>query len=309
MDLTTWLDVAIGLTLVYLGVSLFVTIINEYIAQMLNLRGRELHAALKKLIDDKTIKKTLTQHPALESFFNNQPGKASSYVDPKILGQLLVGSLSTAATTHNTMNQISEAIDNLPDSSLKAQLQSIYRTAGSTTENLVAAVSEWMDRSLTMMGEQYKRNLQVISFAVGLVITVFLNINTITLTEQLYRDKELRSATTARAIQITEHTTKETFEKCKNLSDAAALKDPACTGLKELTDTIQQHNQSLGKLPIGWSDTSVSFEGTKQQIFFSCAQHIFGWLLTALAVSLGAPFWFDLLNKAVSMRHGMRKPG
>ena len=30
--------------------------------------------------------------------------------------------------------------------------------------------------------------------------------------------------------------------------------------------------------------------------------HFFGWLLTALALSLGAPFWFDLLNKFIVVR-------
>jgi hypothetical protein len=33
-----------------------------------------------------------------------------------------------------------------------------------------------------------------------------------------------------------------------------------------------------------------------------------GWLITALAVSLGAPFWFDLLNRLINVRHGMRRP-
>jgi hypothetical protein len=27
-----------------------------------------------------------------------------------------------------------------------------------------------------------------------------------------------------------------------------------------------------------------------------------GWLLTAFAITLGAPFWFDLLNKLVALR-------
>ena len=35
----------------------------------------------------------------------------------------------------------------------------------------------------------------------------------------------------------------------------------------------------------------------------------FGWLLTALAISLGAPFWFDLLNKFVQMRTAGTRPG
>ena len=29
---------------------------------------------------------------------------------------------------------------------------------------------------------------------------------------------------------------------------------------------------------------------------------ILGWLITALAISLGAPFWFDLLTKLVNIR-------
>lgn len=45
--------------------------------------------------------------------------------------------------------------------------------------------------------------------------------------------------------------------------------------------------------------------------------HSVGWTLTALAVSLGAPFWFDTLNRFMSIRsaggvpakYGETKPG
>ena len=30
--------------------------------------------------------------------------------------------------------------------------------------------------------------------------------------------------------------------------------------------------------------------------------HLFGWLFTAAAVSLGAPFWFDLLSRVAKLR-------
>ena len=30
--------------------------------------------------------------------------------------------------------------------------------------------------------------------------------------------------------------------------------------------------------------------------------HFFGFLITAIAISLGAPFWFDLLNKMMQLR-------
>ncbi len=35
---------------------------------------------------------------------------------------------------------------------------------------------------------------------------------------------------------------------------------------------------------------------------------ILGWLITALALTLGAPFWFDLLNKFISLRSSGSKP-
>lgn len=307
MDLTTWLDVAIGLTLIYLGVSLFVTIINEYIAQKLNMRGRDLYDDLQQLIDDPDVKQALLHYPALKPFFNNQPQETPSYIDTKILGQLLIGSLANTTSTCSSIKQIKETIDKLPDSALKMQLQTIARTVGDKTEDMVTAVSDWMDRSLTMMGGTYKRNLQIISFCIGLTLTVLFNINTIILTEHIYRDKELRSAVTAYAIQVSEQTTKETFDKCSKQPELF-LEDPACKHLKGLTDALQGRNDSLGKLPIGWSNVTLSLDGTAIEIILVTLQHIAGWLLTALAISLGAPFWFDLLNKAVSVRHGMRKP-
>jgi len=60
--------------------------------------------------------------------------------------------------------------------------------------------------------------------------------------------------------------------------------------------------RSLG-LPIGWSsptDPLLMWAGgtAAEQLQW----HFLGWLLTALAISLGAPFWFDLLNKFIVVR-------
>jgi hypothetical protein len=37
-------------------------------------------------------------------------------------------------------------------------------------------------------------------------------------------------------------------------------------------------------------------------------QHLLGWLITVLAISLGAPFWFDMLNRIVAIRSAGRAP-
>jgi cell division septation protein DedD len=64
------------------------------------------------------------------------------------------------------------------------------------------------------------------------------------------------------------------------------------------------------QLPIGWLDSGDELQRVwpgqqfvgKGGWVFQINQHWLGWLLTALAVSLGAPFWFDLLNKIIVVR-------
>jgi hypothetical protein len=311
MNLTVWVDVAIGLVLVYLGASLLVTVINEYIVQMSNLRGRQLFNALKELIDDDTIRETLGKSPALKPFFDKKPGNAGSYVDPNVLGRLLVGSLRAGSSAGDAVNQVSESIDKMDESSLKTQLQALVRTAGNTTDNLVTVVSDWTDRSLTMLGDRYKRNLQTISFIVGLLVAISLNLNTVTLTRHLYRDKEAREAAVALSVQVTEKTGKEVFDKCMAMTSQQRRTDAACAPLAGLVETVQGRNESLGRLPIGWPALPAQPQPPLAWISedtWLWGNRIVGWLLTALALSLGAPFWFDLLNKLVNVRHGMRKP-
>lgn len=68
-------------------------------------------------------------------------------------------------------------------------------------------------------------------------------------------------------------------------------------------------------LPIGWVD-KASNEQAKMRLETPSLSnlgdtigfHLFGWLLTALAASLGAPFWFDTLNRLMSIRSSGKAP-
>lgn len=90
----------------------------------------------------------------------------------------------------------------------------------------------------------------------------------------------------------------------------ACQKDPDSPNCKYLTN--EQQLQALG-LPIGWDspdDPKRKWPGSnvlgpggwKDQFYW----HWLGWLLTALAISLGAPFWFDLLNKFIVIRSAVK---
>ncbi len=78
-------------------------------------------------------------------------------------------------------------------------------------------------------------------------------------------------------------------------------KDPRCAELINLVEIVKNRKTLPEGIPIGWGDGSVTWK--------AITSHLPGWLLTALALSLGAPFWFDLLNKVVNVRHGIANPG
>jgi hypothetical protein len=87
-------------------------------------------------------------------------------------------------------------------------------------------------------------------------------------------------------------------EECKNAPDS-----PQCKLKKSRCEL-----NALG-LPMGWSgsgDVMMTWPGWHWKQYggwwWQIYWHGVGWLLTALAISLGAPFWFDLLNKFIVIR-------
>jgi hypothetical protein len=120
-----------------------------------------------------------------------------------------------------------------------------------------------------------------------------------------------------------------TIPECVADKDSAACKDkallasiPACNECKPGKDPkdspqckyeLNKHQLEALNLPIGWGsvdDVQRKWPGsnfTRPGGWFDQTRwHLLGWLLTALAISLGAPFWFDLLNKFIVIRSAVK---
>ena len=87
-----------------------------------------------------------------------------------------------------------------------------------------------------------------------------------------------------------------------------AAKPPAHTmTLQEVTAKIETLGLPIG-WPLGWPSPPADAQNEKSgsapmDWYLALLQsHLGGWLLTALAASLGAPFWFDILNKFMVVR-------
>ena len=113
------------------------------------------------------------------------------------------------------------------------------------------------------------------------MLAVGLNIDTLAIADYLYRHDAAREAVVALA------------------SDA--VNDESAAGIAYTEAATQL--KSLG-LPIGWSDSwrRADVSGAWYESVWGIAGPILGWLVTAFAATLGAPFWFDLLNKIMVIR-------
>lgn len=359
MNMTAFIDVAIGLTLLYLGTSLFVTIINEFLAQMLSLRSRQLQTSLKKLFSQEGLKRVLTDYqkliPVQKSDRTDSKSKVwssisgwleriglgpkspvGSYIEPNILAQILVGKLIADAPPSNSSTTPKQAtgsptpaptpaqgggssytaqagsgskttpgiigdsiLKNVAAGPVKDVLMALAQGTGNEVDKLTKSISGWFDRSLTVLGEGYKKIMQVVSLGVGLVVAVSFNIDTLTVTDRLYRDKGLRDQAVAVAEEYAKNLDTALIEKCRLPPDQLE-KSSECKSVAKVIDIAMKRSETLN-LPIGWGDKDKFWDK-----LFSLG--FFGWLLTALAVSLGAPFWFDLLNNLINVRHGINRP-
>jgi hypothetical protein len=66
-------------------------------------------------------------------------------------------------------------------------------------------------------------------------------------------------------------------------------------------------------LPIGWDNVNLNQQSKEgigwkfKELFFSPLQWL-GWIVTGIAISMGASFWFDLLGKVINVRNTGSKP-
>ena len=73
------------------------------------------------------------------------------------------------------------------------------------------------------------------------------------------------------------------------LADLEKKENKNYTVLKQKQATIDQLSDAV---KAGYQKHKDRWDGSS----------VLGWLITALAISLGAPFWFDMLNKIIRLR-------
>jgi hypothetical protein len=209
-------------------------------------------------------------------------------------------------------------------------------------ETFRTEIESAFDDTMERASGWYKRKTQIVVALIAIVVTVALNVSTVKVATRLWNDEAVRTGVTTaatnavapasasqtngstsasgggqsvaiaqagssaastqtpaekKAAAAAQQTANNAAGDCAPVSSApgAPPKDPAkCAQQKaDAAGAALSKVKQLG-LPIGWDKAN---KPSKVDVGL-----ISGWILTILALSLGAPFWFDVLNKFVRLR-------
>jgi hypothetical protein len=237
-----------------------------------------------------------------------QPMVASRDVARLIAAQIVP---ATTLTPIDPLTRVKAEIDRLPESDVKKALLLMLHDADNQLAVFERNLEAWFEDAMDRVSGWYKKRSQIIAAVVAVVITIFANADSVGIARKLFvnptlREKIVRNASTATAQPSTPdpHSSGLTPEETASLGEL--------TGWSEEFKTFhwmkaQYDKKSASEIDAARTDDAFPGVALVSGTFFPwlwaiAPAHLFGWLLTAIAASLGAPFWFDTLNRFMNIR-------
>lgn len=309
------LEVVIGVIFVYLLVSVICSAVREGIEAWLKTRASYLEHGIRELLHDLKgdgLATAFYNHPLIFSLFSGKyrpprsikrpgafarGGELPSYIPSKNFALALMDIAARGPDTDEfsgdanapivSLKNIRTNIANLKNPAAQRLFLMAIDSAHGDLDRVRESIEEWYDSAMERVSGWYKRTTQWIIFWIALAVTVGLNVNTITIADYLYRNDAQRAALLARAESAA--------------TDTAFLNQNYAEVKKEL-DSMS--------MPIGWTAgwgaPRRGAEPGSEGFWNNFIAPIFGWLLTAFAATMGAPFWFDVLKRVMVIRSAVK---
>jgi hypothetical protein len=313
------LDVAVGLVFIFLMLSLVVTALNELVAAWLKRRSNTLWRGVIRLVGDEQFAKTVYAHPLIACISQGASRKPSYIPSRTFVLALLDGLTKPGEPPPMTPAEVSAALPKLPPQ-LATSLNVLLHDAGNDMEEFKRILEQWFEGSMERVSGWYKRQTQWILLVMAAGITVWSNSDTIMFANTLWRDPALRASLVSQAQQFaSEKQTQQSHAVTRPFVEGpvpppaeSPAEAPDYEDASDKFDASMKNLRGLG-LPLGWADGTNPDDQREPVPALSgipavVMRHGLGWLLTTLAISLGAPFWFDILNKVVSIRAAGKAP-
>jgi len=293
------LDAFIGLVGIYLTLSLLVTAIGEGISQAAGIRGRNLRQVFTGLIG-KHRTTEFYQHPRIRQLMQyDAPANAlrklwlrlgfglPSYIPADIaIEVLLEQQLGTPLSQlRQSPLEIQQRLAQLPASATRSSLLHFWQQANADPQQFQLLVQDWFNDRCDRAVGWFKRKLGILQLIIGLGVAIGMNVDSIALYQKLFSDPVARQ----QAVLLAEN-----LAANPQLASELCREDKAsCMDTMALKQQLTQAAPLLGR---GADDALLPLDPLTW----------IGYLLTAFALSLGAPFWFDILQKLMAVKQKFR---
>jgi len=328
--MTLIIQIVISVIVVYLIFSVMVFTLVEWFTMIIRLRGKKLRDAIFSLFNDIKEKKgmgeLLYKHPQIEKLMKDN--KLPSYIPSANVTVALIDLIKSekepdandpSNEDEKTYQQFKQGLLQMEAGPLKKLLTSITGHTRNLT-SLTNSIEKWYNEYMDRVTGWYKVHVKNIVLVVSILVTLAFNIDTIHIVKvaatdpktrerlNLLADEVLKDSLITNAVlrqenfqdYYDEYVNDDSFDGRDSI-EKVLLRDSLITNYNnESLDQLIKLNQTVRQwdLPVGW-------EIKKDHGWLLI---LLGWIISALALSAGAPFWFDLLKRLVNVRNAGIKP-
>ena len=334
--ITTIVGFAISMAFLFLMLSAACSAIQEIVANLFRWRAVTLERGIAGLLMSAPFKEELYRSPLLESLCSPNARGQLRHRPSYIPSATLALAILQVAEEHGI--NLDGAVAKKPPTGLypatEKLLVSLLRGCKDVAEQR-KRLEDWFDSSVGRVSGWYKRKAHAWIWIFGIVLCLMLNADSISLSKRFWNDQALRDAVSAEATEYVKSAPKDESAGEQSAKDQAEL-DRALHRMNLFRERLpgvplgwcfvdtktdneskdpKSHIQADGLKATCWPDLvhpttlpyQVSLAGTDPRIvdlgdWSWWLWKVLGIVATVLAISQGAPFWFDLLQKAVNLR-------
>ncbi|MES2454868.1 MAG: hypothetical protein V4594_04995 [Bacteroidota bacterium] len=328
------LDLVAGLIFIYFLLSIIASSVVELILTFFKFRAKVLETWLLRIFAEEVItvggKKVKLGTAIMDHCSNtalSATGGSTAYIDAKNFASALLEKVSFDPNNETyIVKDISDAITSLTNSSsLSPELKRVFlmyaeEAIQDSAANVSKGISDlaafkgkiegWYDSSMLRIGGHMKRKYAMpFTILVSVVATIGLNADTIEIAKYLHRNPEVAGKLATQAYATGKDSLNISLQRLNN-AKAVNAKDSATT--KELEGAVADELANISdaravldqSLPLGWP--AHKHKDTSWFVFV--LNKVTGLAITIMALIMGAPFWFDVLNKISNLRGSGTKP-
>jgi hypothetical protein len=303
MDLPTILDVAIGDVFLFAILALLASAAMEAISALFQIRAAQLCRAIEDIISDKALRERFYNTPVVRQLCGatkvGAARKGFSYLPASRFAEGLLWALDEAHGGLAAL-QAKAAKPGAKLSDIERVALRIHAEAGADAAVVKAELERWFDTVMDRVGGVFKRKTYLWLFLIGVLAAAALNVDLVKVNTQLWVDPATRAAVVKAAVAA-----------AKAPPEVQPCQYEAISGKGQAKpDCIAQWNAIAGQLrpfPLGWEADEIHIGWPID--WRAVLAKLVSFLVVGLSATLGAPFWFDLLQRFVRLRATGPKPG